>query len=88
MSKFSKWLDNYWYHYKWHTILVGAAIIILVVCMWQVSTTEKHDVIIVYAGPNCLSTTEVRELEDAISGILPEDKDGNGEKNAAMNMYQ
>lgn len=87
-SKFLVWLENYWYHYKWHTIIAGVAIIILVVCMWQVTTTEKHDIIMVYAGPNCLSTAEIRELEDAIGGILPSDKDGNGDKDAAFNMYQ
>ena len=22
-SKFLRWWDNYWYHYKWHTIIAG-----------------------------------------------------------------
>ena len=87
-NRFFTWLENYWYHYKWHTIIASVAVIIVIVCMWQVNTTKKHDVVIVYAGPNCLSVSEVQELGDAISAILPDDKDGNGEKSAAMNMYQ
>ena len=87
-SRFLTKLENYWYHYKWHTIIAGIAAIILIVCMWQVNTTKKHDVIIVYAGPNCLSTTEIKELEEIINAALPYDKDGNGDKSAAMSMYQ
>ena len=87
-SNFLKWLENYWYHYKWHTIIIGVALIILVVCLWQTSTTEKHDTVIIYAGPMCLSTNETRQLGEALGGLLPSDKDGNGEKSAAMSMYQ
>lgn len=87
-GNFLKWLENYWYHYKWHTIIIGVAVIILSVCLWQTSTTKKHDTVIIYAGPMCLSTNEIIQLQEALSGILPSDKDNNGEKSAAMSMYQ
>ena len=87
-SNFLRWLENYWYHYKWHTIIIGAAVLILVICLWQTSTTKKHDTVIVYAGPMCLTTNEIIQLQEALSGILPSDKDSNGYKSAAMNMYQ
>ena len=87
-SNFFRWLENYWYHYKWHTIIIGVAVIILVVCLWQTNTTKKHDTVIVYAGPMCLSTNEIIQLQEALSEILPSDKDNNGDKSAAMNMYQ
>ena len=86
-GKFLRWLDNYWYHYKWHTIIVGVAVIILAVCLWQTSSTKKHDTVIVYAGPMCLTTNETIQLQEALSGILPSDRDENGEKSAAMSMY-
>ena len=85
---FLTWLENFWYHYKWHTIIIGIAVIILSVCLWQTASTEKHDTVIVYAGPMCLSTGEIRQLEEVLSGVLPSDRDGNGEKNASMSMYQ
>lgn len=87
-GKFLGWLDNFWYHYKWHTIIIGVAVIILVVCLWQTSTTEKHDTVIIYAGPTCLSTNETRQLQEALGGLLPSDRDGNGKKSASMSMYQ
>lgn len=86
-GNFLKWLDNYWYHYKWHTIIIGVAVIILAVCLWQTSSTKKHDTVIIYAGPMCLTTNETIQLQEALSGILPSDKDNNGEKSAAMSMY-
>lgn len=86
-SNFLKWLDNYWYHYKWHTIIVGVVLIILVVCLWQTGSTKKHDTVIVYAGPMSLTTNETIQLQEALSGILLSDRDENGEKSAAMSMY-
>lgn len=86
-GKIFRWLDNYWYHYKWHTIIVSAAAIILAVCLWQMGSTKKHDTVIVYAGPMCLTTNETIQLQEALSGILPSDRDENGEKSAAMSMY-
>ncbi len=85
---FLTWLENFWYHYKWPTIIITVALIMVCVCLWQVSTTEKHDTVIVYAGPNYLSTSEIRQLEEIMSTLLPSDRDGNKEKNAAMSMYQ
>jgi len=87
-GKFFTWLENFWYHYKWHTIIISVAVIILSVCMWQVSTTEKHDIIMVYAGPKCLSIGETRQVEEIISGLLPSDKDKNGKKDASISMYE
>ena len=86
-GNFLKWLDNYWYHYKWHTIIVGVVAVILAVCLWQMGSTKKHDTVIVYAGPMCLTTNETIQLQEALSGILISDRDNNGEKNAAMSMY-
>lgn len=86
-SQFWKWLDNYWYHYKWHTIIIGVVVAILAVCLWQTGSTPKHDTVIVYAGPMSLTTNETLQLQEVLSGILPSDRDGNDEKSASMSMY-
>ena len=28
-NRFTRWLDNYWYHYKWHTV-IGVFVLIVV----------------------------------------------------------
>ena len=87
-SKFAKWLDNFWYHYKWVTIGVAAAVIIFVICIAQSCSKEDRDIMIVYAGPNSLSISEQEQIGDLMSLILPGDLDGNGDAVAHLNTYQ
>ena len=35
MKNLRKWFENYWYHYKWRTLIVAFFAIIIVVCMVQ-----------------------------------------------------
>lgn len=85
---FASWFENFWYHYKWHTIGVLAALIILLVCTLQTCSQEKEDIVILYAGPVCLSATENQELARMMDGVLPSDYDGNGDRHAALSLYQ
>lgn len=87
-SKFAKWLDNFWYHYKWVTIGIATAVIILIICIAQSCSRENRDIMIVYAGPHSLSVSEQEQLGDLMSMILPGDLDGNGEAVAHLNTYQ
>lgn len=47
---FSKKFENFWYHYKWHTIAVAAVIFILVILTFQMCSRTSFDVHIMYAG--------------------------------------
>ena len=63
-----KWLDNYWYHYKWTTIIVVSFAVILTICIVQMATKETYDITVLYTGPHIfikeekLSTEEIMEL--------------------------
>ena len=37
-----KW-ENFWYHYKWHTLGIAAAVIVLTVLIVQLATRPKYD---------------------------------------------
>lgn len=50
-SKFMAWLDNFWYHYKWHTIITLFIVIVLGTCIVQLASTPKSDLLFTYAGP-------------------------------------
>lgn len=50
-NRFLVWLDNFWYHYKWHTIVALFLVIVLGVSLVQACTSEKTDIVITYAGP-------------------------------------
>ena len=84
---FLKWLDNYWYHYKWPTIAVAFVVIVVSVCLWQTSTTSKYDMLVVYSGPVKLTQEQTAQLSEVLGHVMPEDYDGDGKKNVSMNTY-
>lgn len=49
-GKFGRWLDNFWYHYKWIAIGVLVLVIFVTVCTVQMCGKEDYDVYIIYAG--------------------------------------
>lgn len=78
-GKFLKWLDNYWYHYKWPTIVVAFFVVVLSVCLIQSWTTEEKDILITYAGSETLEPDDKAAIETVLSDTLPE---GFGHKGA------
>lgn len=79
-NRFLKWLDNYWYHYKWRTIIVLFFTVLVIICVVQCSTVEKYDLTVFYAGPEQLMEEKCQNIGQVFSRCLKEDLDGNGEK--------
>ncbi|MBE6530993.1 MAG: hypothetical protein E7679_02725 [Ruminococcaceae bacterium] len=86
-GRFSRWLENYWYHYKWPTIIVSFFVIVVLVCTIQMCTKETEDTSVVYAGPVQLSSGEMSAIESVMNFIMPEDFDGNGKKTLVFLNY-
>ncbi|MBE6534722.1 MAG: hypothetical protein E7678_07150 [Ruminococcaceae bacterium] len=86
-SKFLSWLDNFWYHYKWHTIIISFIILVLVISIVQSCTTQKTDVVFTYAGPKEFVTApeEKNGINSALSDVCVNEY---GEKsNAYLNSF-
>lgn len=49
-NKFVLWIENFFYHYKWHTAAVAFILIVAIVCTVTMCGRKKADVMIVYAG--------------------------------------
>ncbi|MGN0164483.1 MAG: hypothetical protein ACI4EA_13050 [Candidatus Ornithomonoglobus sp.] len=80
-KKFTKeWWPYYWMYYKWHTIGVVFALVLIIVTLVQCATSEKYDVIVNYIGETYFEPETAEDLEAAL-GSLIEDVDGNGENN-------
>jgi hypothetical protein len=84
-QSFSKWLDNFWYHYKWHTIAVIFVLIVAIVCTVQLVNREKYDAVIAYAGSKDVSkkaeggdVAEIVTLQSSLKDVVY-DVDKNGE---------
>ena len=86
-SKFLSWFDNFWYHYKWHTIVTIFIVIILGVSTAQACNTQRSDIIFTYAGPKEFVTApeEKIALNSALSDVS---KQIYGDKsNASVNTF-
>jgi len=86
-SRAEKWLENFWYHYKWHTIIIGFFLVVLLVCGLQMCTREVEDSSILYAGPSYISAEDMGEIERVFESVMPEDADGNGKKTVILKTF-
>ena len=83
------WLDNFWYHYKWHTLIALFLAVVLIVGVAQMCQKNKYDIYIMYAGIHDVerkSTTGVSEYETLLQGLkkISKDYDGDGETNVSF----
>ena len=72
-SKFLAWFDNYWYHYKWVTIVVAFFLVVFSICIIQSCTNKPADILVTYAGPVSLNVDEKANIERVFSRALPDD---------------
>ena len=79
-SKFFKWLDNFWYHYKWTLLIAVFFIVVLVVGLVQLFSKTESDATVMYAGPYQLSNDEINAIRNDLTSLLPYDFNGD-EKN-------
>ena len=87
-SPFLKWLDNYWYHYKWPTIIISFFAIVLIILIVQMVTRPKYDVNLVCGSTYRMNASEHVAFEKAVEKFIPEDYDGDGEKSANIIVYE
>ena len=84
-SPFVKKLDNYWYHYKWHTIIALFLVTVILVCSFQMFKKDEYDIEVLYAGPssklNDMQT--ILDIEAAFSDLLT---DQNGDGKVTVNL--
>ena len=80
LRKIFKWLDNFWYHYKWVTLVTAFFTVTLSIIIIQMITKTNPDSNILYGGPAVLTANPTKEIENACNALLPEDFTGDGEK--------
>ena len=86
-SRFAKWFDNYWYHYKWITLGAIFLVVVIIVTTVQSFEKDKEDVSLLYAGPSYLTATQTKAIQEVFNTVMPEDFDGNGEKYTGIVAY-
>ncbi len=80
MSKTLKWIDNFWYHYKWTFIIVVFFLVVGIILTVQLVTKEEYDAYIMYVGDAEIPATTYQDILDSLE-LVVEDYDENGEIN-------
>lgn len=84
---FLGWLDNYWYHYKWHTVVIAFFVIVTLVCTLQMCAKESEDIVVIYSGSAALSGSDSEDICKVLESVIDNDFNGDGEKNIGMNKF-
>ncbi len=74
---FKQWIENYWYHYKWHTIIGLFLVITLAVGVTQCATKPKYDGNCVLYCDRFVNDNTAAALEEQLAKRIT-DTDGNG----------
>ncbi|MBQ9132263.1 MAG: hypothetical protein IJX62_07325 [Clostridia bacterium] len=82
-NRFLKWLDNFWYHYKWTVIVVAFFIFVAIVCLAQCSTQPSGDIMLTYVGGYTMNSNERDVLTNTLNGVAPK-REGKQESLTAM----
>lgn len=77
-KKIYKWFDNYWYHYKWQTLIALFFIVFIAVSVQQCASNVDDDVTILYAGPVQFTGNQTLEMSSALKAVMSEDYNGDG----------
>lgn len=78
-------IQNFWYHYKWHSLIALFLVITTLVCSLQFCNRVEYDAYILYAGNKNIGRTaqsgDVAEIVKVISALkrITEDFDENDE---------
>ena len=75
---FKEKLDNYLYHYKWHTIIGVACVRVLIWVAFSFISGSETDASIGYIGDHGYSSIENGEISDKLGEILHFDSNGDG----------
>lgn len=89
-GKVYRWLDNFWYHYKWPVLIGGFFAIVLLICILQMCGKESEgDINLVLAGPYSVTADEAtyNDLQKCLATYLPRDYNEDGEKKVDLAPY-
>ena len=88
MDNFWKKLENFWYHYKWRTIIISFFVIIAVICLVQTLQKENFDYYVMYVGDENITDTRQSDIVSSFKKIgIDTDKNGKVTVNFSQLVY-
>ncbi len=87
-NRFLKLCENIWFYHKWKLIIGAFALFVTVFWIVQAVNVNTVDSTVLMAGPYFPSADKRGEMLNAFSSVLPEDGDGDGEKEVEIVHYE
>lgn len=81
---FKQKIKNFWFYYKWHTLIVLFFVVVITVMAVQHLGREKYDIRILYGGPAIIGEQTSADITNAFQSILAEDYNGDGKKKVEL----
>ena len=84
-------LENFWYHYKWHTIAAAFVLVVGVILTLQLCTKVNYDLHVIYAGEKIIKSSSLSgdgksEYSDLIMLLSSIGNDENNDGNVNVNL--
>ncbi|MBR6050444.1 MAG: hypothetical protein IKP68_04475 [Clostridia bacterium] len=74
-----KWLENFWYHHKWATIITVFFLVVAVICFAQLFGRKNYDAYFEFIGNGgAITKTQYEDIVSSLKGFVA-DSDENGE---------
>lgn len=87
---FGERAENFWYHYKWHTVIALILVIAITIASVQMCSKTSYDMYVMYAGGSDIKmsgfdgkSSDYERLHSATLRFVS-DVDGDGERNLSM----
>lgn len=81
---FNQKIEHIWFYYKWFIVFGVIVAALSLVCLVQCSAKKDPDAVLMYAGPQVLSSNYYTYIDNAFSEIMSEDYNGDGYKTADL----
>lgn len=78
MKKVWKWLDNFWYHHKWKTIVITFFVVVFIIGFVQCVQKTDADISILYVGPEVVTGEEYDAMEKSLESRIDTDYNDDG----------
>ena len=89
-THFKDKFENFWYHYKWHSIVSLFIVFVIIVCSFQMCQKEKYDAYILYAGEHEIKKTssdgDVAEYPSVIASLKRASEDFDDDGNVSISL--
>ena len=68
----AKWLENFWYHYKWRTLLALLLIVLLVVGIVSIVNKQNYDGNIMIVGNQFITKVMIEDINKSFKQLVNE----------------